>query len=62
METVHIEGVEAAKVQVYNALGQIVRVVQNSNEVNVSLAEGVYLMRITDAKGKKHVARLVMKE
>ena len=63
MKTVHIEGVEAAKVQVYNALGQIVRVVQNSNEVNVSgLAEGVYLMRITDAKGKKHVARLAMKE
>ena len=60
---VTIEGLEAAKVQVYNALGQLVKTVQCSNEINVSgLAEGVYLLRITDAEGKSHTARLVVKE
>ncbi len=60
---VTIEGIEAAKVQVYNAFGQLVKTVQCSNEINMSgLAEGVYLLRITDADGKSHTARLVVKE
>ena len=60
---VTIEGLEAAKVQVYNAFGQLVKTVQCSNEINMSgLAEGVYLLRITDAEGKSHTARLVVKE
>ena len=61
-EKVTIEGIEAAEVQVYNALGQLVKSVRNSNEINVTgLAEGVYLVRIMDAEGKNYVAR-VMKE
>ena len=61
-EKVTINGIEAAEVQVYNAIGQLVKTVRNSNEINVAgLAEGVYLVRIMDAEGKNYVAR-VMKE
>ena len=60
---VTIEGLEAAKVQVYNALGQLVKTVQCSNEINVSgLSEGVYLLRITNAEGKSYTERVVVKE
>ena len=60
---VRIEGVEADEVWVYNALGQMVKTVRNSNEISVEgLSEGVYLLRISDAEGKSHAARLVVKE
>ena len=62
-EKVTIEGIEATEVEVYNALGQRVKMVRSSNEINViGLPEGVYMMRITDIEGKKHVARVVAKE
>ena len=62
-QTVHIEGLEAAEVQVYNALGQLIKTVRDTNEISVAgLAEGVYLVRITDVEGKKHVARVAVKE
>ena len=61
-EKVTIDGIEVVEVQVYNAIGQLVKTVRNSNEINVTgLAEGVYLVRIMDAEGKNYVAR-VMKE
>ena len=61
-DVVHIEGVEAAEVLVYNSIGQLVKRVRNSNEISVEgLSEGVYLVRILDAEGKNYVAR-VMKE
>ena len=48
-ETIHIEGIEASEVNVYNALGQVVKRVLGTNEIDLSgLAEGVYLVRITD--------------
>jgi hypothetical protein len=60
---VRIEGVEADEVWVYNALGQMVKTVRNSNEISVEgLSEGVYLLRITDAEGRNHTERLVVKE
>ena len=34
-EKVTIEGVEATEVEVYNALGQRVKMVRSSNEINV---------------------------
>lgn len=59
---VRIEGMEAAEVQVYNALGQLVKTVQGSNEINVSdFAEGIYLLHITDAAGRSHAARVVVR-
>ena len=47
----------------YNALGQLVKTVRDTNEVSVAdLVEGVYLLRITDIEGKKHVTRVAVKE
>ena len=49
---VTIEGVEAEEVWVYNALGQLVKRVRNSNEVSLEgLVQGVYLVRIRDKEG-----------
>ena len=61
-ETVHIEGLEPADIQIFNNLGQLVKKVQGMNEIDVSgLVEGVYLLRIMDADGKNHVARVAVK-
>ena len=58
-ETVHIEGIKPAEVQVYNALGQVVKTMQNTNEIDVSgLAEGVYVLRITDAEGNSYTNKI----
>ena len=52
-ETMLIEGAKASEVQLYNALGQLVKTVRDANEINVAgLAEGVYLLWIADAEGK----------
>ena len=59
---VRIEGVVADEVQVYNALGQVVKTVRNSNEVSLEgLVEGVYLVRIADAEGKVFIAKVAVK-
>ena len=58
---VTIDGLEAAEVQIYNAIGQVVKTVRNSDEINVSdLTEGVYLLRITDAKGVSQTERITV--
>ena len=61
-DRVIVEGVEAAEVQVYNALGQLVKTVQNANEINVSdLMEGMYLLRITATEGKCYTNRVAVR-
>ena len=61
-ETIRIEGIEPAEVQVYNAFGQLLKTVHYANEICVAdLAEGFYMLRITDVEGKKHMARVVVK-
>ena len=61
-EAVHIEGIEAVEMQFYNVLGQLVKNVRDANEIDVAgLTEGAYLLRITDAEGIKHAARVVVK-
>lgn len=58
---VHLGKIEAAKVQVYNAFGQLVRIVRETNELNmVDLAEGLYLLRITDKKGTTYTAHITI--
>ncbi|MCQ2316738.1 MAG: T9SS type A sorting domain-containing protein [Bacteroidales bacterium] len=60
-DRVIIEGIEVAEVEVYNALGQRVRTVRSTNEINVSgLQEGVYLLFITDAKGISQTKRITV--
>lgn len=59
-DVVHIEGVEAAEVLVYNSIGQLVKTLQNSNEISAAdLPEDLYLLWITDIEGIRHVARMV---
>ena len=59
-DRVVIEGVEAAEVQVYNALGQMVKTVRRTNEIDLSgLVEGVYLLRIIDADGKVYTNKIM---
>ena len=60
-EKVTIEGIEVAEVQVYNALGQVVKTVRNTNEIPVSdLPQGVYLLRITNAMGVSQTERITV--
>ncbi|MBR3699699.1 MAG: T9SS type A sorting domain-containing protein [Bacteroidales bacterium] len=55
-----IEGVEADDVRVYNTLGQLVITEKGTNEIPMSgLPDGVYLIRITDKKGRNHGVRVV---
>ncbi len=62
-EMVHINGLEPAEVHVFNNLGQLVKRVHGSNEINVNgLVKGVYLLRITDVDGRNHTVRVVVKE
>ena len=59
--TITIDGLEASVVQVYNTFGQMVKAVQNSNEINVDgLSEGIYLLRITDEKGGNQTKRITV--
>ena len=58
---VRIEGVEVAEMQVYNALGQLVKFAQNSNEINLKgLPQGVYSLRITGVKGEITSRKIVV--
>ena len=57
-----IEGVKPAEVQLHNALGQLVKTVENTHEINVAgLPQGVYLLRIRDEEGKVFTAKLAVK-
>ena len=59
---VRIEGVVADEVQVYNALGQMMKTVQGTNEIDLSgLVDGVYLMRIMDADGKVYTNKITVR-
>ena len=57
-----IEGVVADEVQVYNALGQMVKTVRGTNEIDVAdLVEGVYLVSIMDAEGKVYTNKITIR-
>ena len=58
-DIIKIEGIEVAEVEVYNALGQRVKIVQSTNEIDLSgLVEGIYMLRITDAEGKIYTNKI----
>lgn len=59
---VRIEGTTVSEVRVYNALGQLVKTAQNTNEVNLrGLPQGMYLLRIMDEDGATATRKIVMK-
>lgn len=61
-EKVTIEGIETSEVQVYNAIGQMVKTVRGTNEIDIAdLAEGVYLLRITDTDGKVYTNKITVR-
>lgn len=57
--TVYIQGMEPVEVLVYDAIGKLVRTIQNTNEIDVGdLPKGLYVLRITDVEGvsvTKHI-------
>ncbi|MBQ4399029.1 MAG: T9SS type A sorting domain-containing protein [Bacteroidales bacterium] len=62
-DIVRVKGATAIEVKIYNSLGQLVKTVENTNEINLaSLPQGVYLLRIADAEGRNHTARVAVKE
>jgi hypothetical protein len=62
MEKVTINGAEVTEVQVYNALGQMVKTVKNSNEVSLEgLVQGVYMVRIRDGEGRIFMEKVMVR-
>ena len=62
LEMVHIEGVEVAEVMVYNALGQVVKTVRGTNEIDLSgLVDGVYMLRIRDKEGRIFLEKVMVR-
>jgi hypothetical protein len=62
-DRVHIEGFEPNEVQVYDAIGRLLKTVQGAKEISLGVfPKGVYLLRITDAEGRSRTARVAVKE
>ena len=61
-DRVVIEGIEAAEVNVYNALGQVVKTVRGTNEIDLSgLVDGVYMLRIRDKEGRIFLEKVMVR-
>ena len=61
-DRVVIEGIEIAEVEVYNALGQMVKTIQGTNEISVAdLPQGVYLLRIADVEEKVYTNKIMIR-
>ena len=61
-EKITINGSHPTEMQVYNALGQVVKTVQGTNEIDLSgLVEGVYLVRIMDKEGKVYTNKITIR-
>ena len=59
---VRIEGVEADEVWFYNALGQMVKTVRGTNEIDLSgLVDGVYMLRIRDKEGRIFLEKVMVR-
>jgi hypothetical protein len=59
-DMVIIKGIAASKTQVYNELGQLVKVFEGNETAVESLSKGIYLLRITDNAGNIHKKQLVV--
>lgn len=60
-DIVRIDGAKVAEVKVYNVLGQLVKAVQNSNEINLKeFSQGIYTLRITDERGVMVTKKVVL--
>lgn len=60
-DVVHIQGVDASEIQIFNALGQLVKTVCGTNEINVSdLTAGTYLLRISTDSASLRKAPIII--
>ena len=61
-DIIKIEGIEVAEVEVYSVLGQMVKTVRATNEIDLSgLVEGIYMLRITDVEGKVYTNKITVR-
>ena len=61
-EKVTIDGIHPSEVQLYNALGQLVKTMHDMNEISVAgLPQGVYLLRIADMEGKVYTNKITIR-
>ena len=59
---VHIVGVEVAKVQVYNTIGQIVKTFGEGNDISLSsMPKGLYFLLVTDKSGNTAMIKSIVK-
>lgn len=60
-ETVYIQGVAAENVMIYNAMGQLVKSVRNTQEIHVAtLPNGVYHLIVNGLDGSRKSARIIV--
>ena len=61
-DKITIDDIYPAEVQVYNALGQMVKTVRGTNEVDLGgLVDGVYLVRIWDKEGRIFLEKVMVR-
>lgn len=59
--TIYIQGIEPAEVLVYNAIGQLVKTMRDTNEISVGdFPEGLYVLCITDKEGVSVTKRITV--
>ena len=59
---VHIMGVEVAKVQVYNTIGQMVKTFGEGNDISLSdMPKGLYFLLVTDKSGYTAMTKSIVK-
>lgn len=61
-DVLYIQGMDVKQVQIFNALGQSMRVQMSNNAINVNdLAAGYYVLRVVDNKGVVKTTKFVKK-
>lgn len=59
---VHIVGLEVAKVQVYNTIGQMVKTFGEGNDISLSgMPKGLYFLLVTDKSGNTAMTKSIVK-
>ena len=58
----HIMGIEVAKVQVYNTIGQMIKTFGEGNDISLSgMPKGLYFLLVTDKSGNTAMTKSIVK-
>lgn len=60
-ETLFVDGIEAANIDLYTLTGQKIRTVKNSNELSVAGLQGIYLVIVKDSNNMMHTGKVILK-